>query len=144
MSRVHYFAYGSNLDEAQMRARCPSSSALFPARLPHHRLEFTHFSSRWRGGAADVVPHFGGAVWGLVYALDDVDVVRLDRLEGGYDRVLLDVLDCPEAVRRVVTYTVRRKGTFRPTPVYLEKMVGSAESWSFPAEYVDYLRSFAP
>jgi gamma-glutamylcyclotransferase (GGCT)/AIG2-like uncharacterized protein YtfP len=143
MRRVHYFAYGSNLDEEQMRARCPSSSALFPARLLHHRLEFTHFSTRWRGGAADVVPHFGGAVWGLVYELDEVDLVRLDRMEGGYERVLLDVLDGSEVARRVATYTVRRKGTFRPTPVYLEKMLGSATSRGFPVEYVDYLRSFA-
>ena len=32
-----YFAYGSNMDEAAMRARCPKSRAVGLARLARHR-----------------------------------------------------------------------------------------------------------
>ena len=47
MSRVLYFAYGSNLDPEQMASRCPSARVAFLARLADHRLDFTYFSTRW-------------------------------------------------------------------------------------------------
>ena len=39
-----YFAYGSNLDAEQMKARCPTARPLRTARLADHRLGFTHYS----------------------------------------------------------------------------------------------------
>ena len=138
-----YFAYGSNLDVQQMAERCPAARPLFRARLLHHRIDFTHFSSRWRGGAADVVPHFDAMVWGIVYALDPADLILLDRYEGGYERVVLSVRDDSDREVRVSTYTVRRKGAFRPTPVYLRKMLRSAGDWAFPPEYLAELRGYS-
>jgi hypothetical protein len=35
-----YFAYGSNLDERQMRARCPEAALLCRATLDNHALVF--------------------------------------------------------------------------------------------------------
>jgi len=51
MSRLLYFAYGSNLDADQMRERCPGGLVRFRARLQAYQLGFTHYSARWRGGA---------------------------------------------------------------------------------------------
>ena len=62
MPPLLYFAYGSNLDADQMRTRCPTARAVSQARLPDHRLAFTHPSRRWRGGSADIVPAAGQAV----------------------------------------------------------------------------------
>lgn len=44
MSRF-YFAYGSNLDAAQMERRCPGSQYRGKAFLPKHRMAFTHPST---------------------------------------------------------------------------------------------------
>ncbi|HEY6798412.1 MAG TPA: gamma-glutamylcyclotransferase family protein, partial [Kineosporiaceae bacterium] len=45
----HYFAYGSNMDQAQMTQRCPSARLLGPATLPDHRLVFNR-SGTYRPG----------------------------------------------------------------------------------------------
>ena len=139
MTRL-YFAYGSNLDREQLRERCPSSRGRFRARLRDHRLDFTYYSSRWTGGAADVVPHSGEEVWGAVYELHDDDFNRLDRFERGYDRVVLTVEDEQGELQRVVSYTVREKYSFRPTRVYVQKMLRWGEHWELPTDYLARLR----
>ena len=141
MNRVRYFAYGSNLDREQMAKRCPSSRALHRARLKDHRLDFTYFSSRWVGGAADVVLHFGEAVWGIIYEMDAEDLSRLDRFEGGYQRVLFSVEDDQGNAHPVVSYSVPVKRSFQPTRHYLQKILRWGEEWHLPGEYLAKLRS---
>lgn len=138
-----YFAYGSNLDVDQMRARCPESRALFRARLLDHRLEFTHLSRKWGGGAADVVPAPGELVWGVVYALGDGEWERLDGFEGGYVRTARCVHDDAGAAHDVTTYTVVDKGRFAPTREYLDKLLRWGAHWRFPAAYLERLSRVA-
>ena len=138
--RVRYFAYGSNLDARQLEKRCPSSRGLFRARLPHHRLDFTYYSTHWVGGAADVLPHSDSDVWGVVYELDAAELVRLDRFERGYERVPLRVLDDSGNELDVVSYCVREKHSFRPTDIYLDKLLRWGEHWQLPQAYLDELR----
>ena len=137
-----YFAYGSNLDEQQMRERCPGSRALFRARLPEHRLDFTYLSAtRWRGGTADIVPEPGSVVFGLVYAMGDGDFASLDGFEAGYERVRLVVEDDAGASHAVTSYRVREKGSFAPHELYLGKILREAERLRFPVEYTAKLRA---
>ncbi len=95
-----YFAYGSNLDGAQMLRRCPQARLVGPAYLPHHRLVFAGYSRRWDGAVASLESKRGGKVEGLLYLLSKSDLVSLDRFEG-----------CPLAYRRV------------------RKVVGSSYGW---------------
>jgi len=120
---VRYFAYGSNLDEEQMRARCPSAVVEGPAMLPNHTLVFGGFSHRWGGAVASIVRARGVAVPGLVYTLEGDDVARLDRIEGhpfAYERVARFVV--VEGRRRRVQTYVQPEGTF--------------ETWAPPAAYL--------
>lgn len=137
---LFYFAYGSNLDADQMRQRCPSARAVFRARLDHYRLDFTHPSRRWRGGAADVLPCVGDCVWGVVYELHEEDLERLDRYEGGYERVVLYVSDDAGREHPVLSYAVREKTRLPPTRAYLDKMLRWGGAWSFPDAYLGRLR----
>jgi hypothetical protein len=50
------FAYGSNMDLAQMRERCPSTRFAFIAKLPDHRLVFPRKSKCRCCGVASVKP----------------------------------------------------------------------------------------
>ena len=125
-----------------MRERCPGSRAAFRARLRAHRLAFTHLSaSRWRGGTADIVPDDAATVWGLVYEMGDGDFARLDRFEGGYDRVVLSVEDDAGTPHEVTSYSVRNKGSFPPHEIYLGKILREAERLGFPSDYVTGLRA---
>src|SRR5512138_3517065 len=78
---VPYFAYGSNLDFAQMKGRCPSASFVGKAILPDHRLVFPR-GSRKMGGVAGVAPAKGKEVWGVVYTITESDLSLLDDIEG--------------------------------------------------------------
>ena len=54
MNPVLYFAYGSNLDDAQMRDRCADARVVGRATLPNYALVFGGFSHRWGGAVASV------------------------------------------------------------------------------------------
>lgn len=83
-----YFAFGSNLDAARMRRRCPDAVAIGTAELPRHRLAFVGHSRSWRGGVATVIRDREGTVRGRLYDVTLADLAKLDRLEGcRYERV---------------------------------------------------------
>jgi cation transport regulator ChaC len=78
-----YFAYGSNLDQQQMRSRCPSATVVGRAWLPSHRLVFKGWSGGWGGAVASIEPAEGCSVEGAVYQIhDENDVLWLDHFEG--------------------------------------------------------------
>jgi 5-oxoprolinase (ATP-hydrolysing) len=130
-----YFAYGSNLDVEQMVRRCPSAQPLEAARLLHHCLDFTVYSQRWRGGAADVLLRSEQEVWGGLYRVPEHELFGLDRYEAGYTRVWIDV---HTRASRVLahTYRAREQRSFEPSPRYLDTLLRSARSWGFPLSYV--------
>ncbi len=148
-----YFAYGSNLDPRQMRARCPTSTFVHRAVLRAHALAFTRWSPRRGCGVADVVPDPDAHVWGSVYALDEADVARLDACEvyvpgraaNGYERVSARVFVDGEAASPVdvMTYRVceRSPVPLTPSASYMEHLVSGAQHWGLPPGYVDALRA---
>lgn len=102
-----YFAYGSNLDLGQMRARCRSATPLGPATLPGVRLVFAGHSPTRGGGVATVERDADAQVQGLLYTLTEADLAALDRCEGvpfTYDRVLKTVVDEHGRRRRAQVY----------------------------------------
>jgi len=82
--QIKYFAYGSNLDLAQMKIRCPSSELISKGSLSGYRLTFNRYSNGWGGGVADVIQSKGSEVLGLVFKLSDSDIKRRDSSEGCY------------------------------------------------------------
>ena len=131
-----YFAYGSNLDEDQMRKRCPHATAEHRARLREHELAFGG-SSKTRGGAvANVLQSFGHEVPGLLYTIDEADLERLDRFEGApttYQRVERVVLDEHGKERRAQVYLKYEVDFERgaPSSAYLEVMKRAYARLSF-------------
>jgi gamma-glutamylcyclotransferase (GGCT)/AIG2-like uncharacterized protein YtfP len=109
MATTTYFAFGSNLDQRQMRARCPSAALVGPATLPRHSLAFGGFSRRWGGGVASVVRDRRGCVEGVLYTLSLEDLTRLDAFEGHpfyYERVTRYVVDEHGRRRRAQVYVL--------------------------------------
>jgi len=68
-----YFAYGSNLNLAQMERRCPGAVQIGPGHLEGWRLDFR--------GPLDVT-RIGGKVPGFIFQLNEDDTRTLDRYEG--------------------------------------------------------------
>jgi gamma-glutamylcyclotransferase (GGCT)/AIG2-like uncharacterized protein YtfP len=146
-----YFAYGSNLDWAQMRERCPSARFVCIAKLPEHRLDFTRQSTKKdrEGGVADVVPDAHQNVWGVVYQIEETEIDSLDRCEGfrpgrrreenSYNREERHVFRDGDERQPLVAflYFVSQKGgPFRPHPKYKRFIVEGAKHWHLPHDYI--------
>jgi hypothetical protein len=136
-----YFAYGSNMDEAAMRRRCPSSRPLGIARLMRHRFFIM------RQGYASVSRDRAACVFGLVWDLASRDVAALDRYEnvagGLYVKVVQPVLFA-EGARRALIYVGASTQAGVPRPGYLESVIAAASSAQLPAPYVASLMQLVP
>ena len=144
MSRHLYFAYGSNLDLRQFRRRCPGHDAVGRARLPGYRLAFTRYSTKRKGGVADVVPEEGAVVWGALYDVDEACIAALDEFEGApraYRRETLRVIDDSGEEREAIVYVANRTGVFEPSAAYLELIVRGAREHGLPEEYIRSIES---
>ncbi|HEU4404537.1 MAG TPA: gamma-glutamylcyclotransferase family protein [Polyangiaceae bacterium] len=147
---IRYFAYGSNLDWAQMRARCPSACPLGRARLAGHALAFGGHSGHWGGAVASVVRARGRAVDGVLYALSEADLEALDGFEGHpwvYERRTRVVTTEGGARRRAVVYALRAPGpaTRPPAPRYLAVVWRAYERLRFdPAPLARAAREASP
>ncbi len=124
LSTHRYFAYGSNLDDGQMRPRCPSARLVGPAILDGYRLGFAGYSRSWGGGVATVVRDEEARVPGLVWAITARDLERLDRFEGhpvAYARRPLWVELEPGARQRVHVYIKEAAEPTTPTEALLRR-----------------------
>jgi len=141
------FAYGSNMDPAQMRERCSESDlAWFTAEAKGWELCFPRYASKHRKCAVgSVVKKRGHSVWGVVFAVSHRDLKRLDRFEGpGYKRGMIDAVDTQGHMHPVWTYFAKPDDPPTkelPSREYLDSYIRGAEYFGLPKEYRDFLRS---
>jgi gamma-glutamylcyclotransferase (GGCT)/AIG2-like uncharacterized protein YtfP len=135
-----YFAYGSNMDRAAMRLRCPGSRALGRARLARHKLFIM------APGYASVKCDPRADVHGVLYELALSDIPGLDRYEdvgrGLYTKVNQPVLREAGSPVRALVYVGRSQVEGKPSAAYLDGIIAAAKDWSMPEAYVSYLASF--
>jgi len=135
-----YFAYGSNLLSARLRARAPSARAVGVAALPRRELRF-HKRSRDGSAKCDAVPtgRAGDAVHGAVFELDESDWPALDRAEGrgaGYERSALEIEWQGAPVEAYLAQAGFIEPALLPYSWYVELVVAGARQHGLPAEYV--------
>ena len=136
-----YFAYGSNMDAAAMRARCPKSKPIGRARLARHRFALM------ADGHATVVRDPASETHGVLYDLALSDVPALDRYEdisrGLYAKATQPVLRADGSPARALVYIGAAPPAAGPPkkPSYLEGVIAAARAAELPAPYVDFLRS---
>ena len=128
-----YFAYGSNLNEADWHDWCRTNGfpqnllrPRFDAFLPDRALGFTRLSSIRGGGVLDVVPRRGHLVHGVVYEVMEGGWDALARKEGApaaYQPFDTDALTPDGLAHRVRTFEVvpaRRVRFVVPSAAYLD------------------------
>jgi hypothetical protein len=136
-----YFAYGSNMDQVAMLARCPTSKPVGIGRLMRHR--FMIFDE----GYATVARDPQRAVWGMVWDLALADVPALDRYEslstGLYTKVVQPVVT-GQGARRAIVYVGRSVKPGTPLPGYMEGVVEAAQHAGLPEDYIRSLKMWLP
>ena len=74
-----YFAFGSNLNQKQMKRRCKDSKYIGCYSLRNYKLVFRNFFLG--GGVADVQKHKNSSVLGAIYKISKKDEKKLDEYE---------------------------------------------------------------
>lgn len=74
---MYYFAYGSNMDENDLRNWCGKKGRSFPewkmigvACLENYKLSFNYYSTGRNGGAANLMEQPDGKVYGLLFEMN--------------------------------------------------------------------------
>ena len=89
MTRRKYFAYGSNMFAARLRARVPSAKAIGTYTLPSHDLRFHKRSDMDGSGKCDAFETGDAAdfVMGRLFTIDAAEEGKLDGHEGFRQRL---------------------------------------------------------
>lgn len=128
-----YFAYGSNMNRAAMRRRCPGAQAMGTALLEGY--SFFIGLDGW----GSVRPSPGDGVHGVLWRLTPRDITALHAYEllhkGLYG---VRILPVRQGARRVpaMIYVLRRQIEGRPRPGYTETIAAAARGWKLPERYV--------
>ena len=148
-----YFAYGSNMDPAQMRQRCPGSEAIGIGVLRGYALCFPRRSYTRGCGVASIEPAAEQEVWGVVYRLAAADLASLDSFEGyradgpvhenRYNRVAITV-EVDAVPTDVETYiAISQENPPPPNEAYLAQLRAGATHHRLPDEYRAFLAGLA-
>jgi hypothetical protein len=139
---VLYFAFASNMDVAQMAARCAGAGSRGVAELRDHRFGVG------RRGYATVIREPGATVYGILWELRPEHEAALDVYEGVrhglYRKVWLPVRSADGTDLKAIVYVAGDPARGNPVAGYLEKVVAAAEAHSLPAAYVEELRGWLP
>ena len=122
------FAYGSNLNIAQMAQRCPAAEPLYRLRLQGWRLVFR--------GVADCIQEEGAVCYGGVWRITPACERALDAYEavasGMYRRVFLKLKQPSLGEARMLIYCMNSTGIMPPSEYYLDVIREGYRDFSMP------------
>lgn len=140
-----YFAFGSNMDAAQMMQRAESANKLSIGFLPDHKLVFNRKGTYRPGGVASVEPSQGRRVYGVIYSVSGADMAALDEAEdpSAYQRVAHEVIGLDGSRHVCQLYQAIPQGSFEPDQQYLQVLIKAAADSGLPAGYVAELKALS-
>ena len=125
---MYYFAYGSNMNWPQMQRRCPSARFVCIARLIDYQFGITRHSRLRDCGTANVIPAPGKEVWGIIYDVNDDELLLLDSFEDGYRRETLVVRsDAGQPLTALVYIAELERNVPLPNAEYKQLIVEGAK-----------------
>ena len=143
-----YFAYGADLNPAQLGASAPGYRSLGVARLQGYRLTFPRYSREWGGATASIAAGTSDVVFGALYDLlpDDIPVLHHHK---GYDPdgppVLIEHVFREVTVRRLATSEAVSAWTYialpdntteLPSRTYVRELLDGARYHGLPRAYM--------
>ena len=139
-----YFAYGPNMERAQMKHRCKESRFHSAALLRDHQLIFPRRSDLWGGGVVGLKPAPGKVVEGVLHEVSEVDQKLLDQVEDHPRSSLRKPVTVETFAGEKVkafTYFVLGTGDYPPSRRYMEKLISGAEEHNLSDPYIAQLEA---
>ncbi|MBR3117626.1 MAG: gamma-glutamylcyclotransferase [Oceanobacillus sp.] len=135
-----YFAYGSNMDEEQMKHRCPSAELIGKVVLNDYQFALDS------EGVATIVPSRYSKVEGLLWRINKDDENSLDRYEGVvagcYRKETIQVVFKDYMYNTLVYISNRNNNNGKRRNGYLKRIIQAAENKCFSNEYIKELRKY--
>jgi len=153
---MYYFAYGSNMDENDLKNWCEKMERSFPkwtllgtACLNGYKLSFNYYSKVRKGGAANIMEFSDSKVYGLLFEINNkYDIETIRKKEGYpkcYGEIEITVKHKDKNIVNVKTYKVLREKELlyhqKPTEYYMNLILKNARIHGFPYKYIRYLES---
>jgi hypothetical protein len=139
-----YAAYGSNMDPAQMIARCPHSPQRGTGWLEGWRLTFGGEDIGWDGALTTVVEDPDQRVFVVLYDVPEIDEKELDTWDGvtlGFYRKLKVRVQTLDGDELAWLYVLDAYEGGLPSARHMAILTDSAVRAGAPADYVDWLRA---
>jgi len=126
------------------------------AKLHDHKLDFGHWTQRWRGASANILPDPGSHVYGVLWELNMSDQQSLDIQEGVFDNIYqrkqLTVETYPEGkLIDCMAYRIRDETRQKsldehgvnliPSLRYKNVIIEGAKEHGLPEEYIRMLEA---
>ena len=135
------FAYGSNMDQAMMAARCPGAQALGLARLPRHA------RAVMREGYLTLARDPRCDVTGILWDVPLSNMAALDRYEGvgeGLYRKVQQLVIGPSGARRALVYFGANAGPGVLRRDYHAQVLAAARACALPRADMASIEALAP
>lgn len=157
-SEVYYFAYGSNLNQTQMRNRIGTCELIGIGCLPNYTVKFNKKAEKTDNVYANIEPQQNSCVYGAVYKLADDQLAKMDQFEGfkgnqnpenHYEKQEFDVtLLTGDSPIKVIAYVAANKyrvseTSYKPTEIYLKTILEGAVESGLPAPYIQDIHAKA-
>jgi len=135
-----YFAYGSNMNHAQMAQRCLGYRFVDAAALEGHKFVYDGHSDARFGPVANIVQQSkDDVVWGGLFEITEQHLAALDEYEGypdQYQRKEVNVITMEGDLVSAVTYYKRTEEISAPSDEYRDIVLQGAEDCGLPGRYI--------
>ena len=141
-----YFSYGSFLDSKTLRRHCPEAVYKGKAMLPNWEVQFNFLSRTYKGGVTGIEPATAKLVRGVLYDVNDKELLHLDSIEGVpdgiyYRQTIYVVDEFGKAVKAETYRTTNPKGPFKPMKRYIDLMISGAKEHGLDLDYIRQLEA---
>ena len=142
MSKILYFAYGSNLLPTWLNYRVHSASPVSNISLNNWKLCFHKCSDDGSAKCNIIETDLNDdVVHGTIYEFNSDEKVKLDRAEGGYKHISMKF----DEFDNVLVYLAKKERIDNNLPVYTwyhDIVIAGAQFHDLPITYIEYIKSF--
>jgi len=140
-----YFAYGSNMNEDELKDWKIVIIDRKKAILYNYRIALNRYSKNRQGGVLDIDPSQGNIVEGVLYELPDEAKYKLEKKEGvtigAYKETRVDIEVDDRIIKNVIIYIVCSKQITSPaSEEYKKSVLKGAKNHNLSEKYIRELK----
>jgi hypothetical protein len=136
-----YFAYGSNMNNKRLFSRTGSADKWDNGMVSGKKLCFNKLGQDGTG-KANLIDHDGGKAFGVLFKVNESDLIKLDKFEAGYKRKILKIKSNNNGYIVAISYLADFPINFIcPSKEYIDHIIHGADYNDMNTGYINYLKT---